>query len=163
MNTKIISINDVLSQLRLFSKDVIEWFPPVELSQVIRFEEKLKTKLPQDFVDFLKVSNGLSLLGFEIIGFSNNKIRYGLEEVYTFEHSEVDSFMPSSFIPFSPDGFGNHYCIDIKKNVIVFWEHDCDYSDTTPQLISNSFSEFMQNKVINEILKDYDYLGNEKH
>ena len=37
-------------------------------------------------------------------------------------------------VPFSPDGYGNHYCFDVKNHNIVFWEHDSDYIQNKPDI-----------------------------
>lgn len=162
MNTKTISIDEVIKHLKKFGEDAIEWFPPIEEQRFICFEKKYHLDLPLDYKNFLLYSNGLSLLGDEIIGFSIESKRDGLEEIYQFEHFDVDNGMPKKLIPFSPDGFGNHYCFDTQNGNIVFWEHDCDYTNNNPQIICNTFVEFLDKEVINKSLEYYDYEGNIK-
>lgn len=73
-------------------------------------------------------------------------------------------------IPFSPDGFGNSYCFDTRiktnqgfSNQIVFWQHDYEYSETDlPEITNNSLIDFINNWIIGNTLKYYDYEGNEK-
>ena len=159
MNTRNISINDVIKQLKKFSVDVLEWKMPVGEEVVLSFEHKFDIKLPDEFVLLLKETNGFSLMGIEIVGFSTFNNEYGLEETYCFEHFDVENIMPNYLIPFSPDGYGNHYCFDVKNHNIVFWEHDSDYTQNKPIVVCKSLATFIQDIIIDEILKDYDYEG----
>lgn len=160
MNTKIISIADVIEHLKFFSEDVVEYFPPIDKQHIVLLEDELSIKLPQDYIDFLLVSNGMSLMGNEILGISVSNGNYGLMEVYKFEHFDVGNPMPKKLVPFMPDGFGNHYCFDTINGNVVFWEHDCCYDTYLPSIICKSFSQFVQCELIDNILKDYDYEGN---
>ena len=65
--------------------------------------------------------------------------------------SKWEKPMPAHLVPFSPDGFGNHYCFDVKSHHIVFWEHDVDYTQHHPIVICKSLAEFIQNEMIEEI------------
>lgn len=161
MNTENILINDVIEQLKRFSEDVLEWKRPIGAQKILDFENEFKIKLPREFVTLLKQTNGFSLMGFEIIGFSTLDNEYGLEETYRFEHFDVDNLMPSYLIPFSPDGYGNNYCFDVKNHNIVFWEHDSVYIENEPIVVCDSLACFIQKCIIDEILKDYDYAGND--
>lgn len=158
MKQETITIDDIIKQLKLFSEEMIDWFPPAEPDKIAAFEEKIKAKLPQDFIDFLMISNGLSLGELVIIGHANQKLSYGLERIYHFEHKMVDEIMPSALVPFQPDGEGNHYCINTKDNTVVFW----DYANETYHIVNNSFTEYMQYGFIDKVLEKYDHQGNEK-
>ena len=78
-------------------------------------------------------------------------VSYSLKETYRDEHFEMGNPMPAHLVPFSPDGFGNHYCFDVKSHHIVFWEHDVDYTQHHPIVICKSLAEFIQNEMINGI------------
>lgn len=161
MNTENISINDVICQLKKFSVDILEWKTPIDKQRILNFENEFYVKLPDEFVILLKETNGFSLMGFEIIGFSRSNCEYGLEETYRFEHFDVENIMPSYIVPFSPDGYGNHYCFDVKNHNIIFWEHDSDYTQYEPIVVCKTLAFFLQKIIIDEILKDYDYEGSE--
>ncbi|MBQ2399308.1 MAG: hypothetical protein II308_04480, partial [Muribaculaceae bacterium] len=70
----------------------------------------------------------------------------------------------------SPDGFGNHYCFDTSRPTcngksceIVFWQHDLEYDEKhVPEITHICFLDFIQEIMINDTLKYYDYDGNEK-
>lgn len=161
MNTRNILIDDVIKQLKKFSVDILDWKMPVDEQKVFSFEHEINNKLPDEFVFLLKETNGFSLMGVEIIGFSTLKNEYGLEETYRFEHFDVENLMPSYLVPFSPDGYGNYYCFDVKNHNIVFWEHDSDYKQDKPIVVCKSLAIFIQEIIIDEILKDYDYEGHD--
>lgn len=161
MNTRNILIDDVIKQLKKFSVDILDWKMPVDEQKVFSFEHEINNKLPDEFVFLLKETNGFSLMGVEIIGFSTLKNEYGLEETYRFEHFDVENLMPNYLVPFSPDGYGNYYCFDVKNHNIVFWEHDSDYKQDKPIVVCKSLAIFIQEIIIDEILKDYDYEGHD--
>jgi hypothetical protein len=76
--------------------------------------------------------------------------------------------MPKYFLPFSPDGYGNHYCLDfsrIKNEIcpIVFWQHDFKYENLTEvETCNNSFVDWVNEVLIEWTLEEYNYDGTEK-
>ena len=140
MNTNPISINDIITQLKTIPDSEILWNNPIDIHRIIAFEEKYQLKLPQDYKDFLLQTNGLFVLGDEILGFSTETNIYAIEETFWEEHYDVDNEMPYYLIPFSPDGFGNHYCFDTLNNKIVFWQHDLDYTKIQPEIVYDNFT-----------------------
>jgi cell wall assembly regulator SMI1 len=93
---------------------------------------------------------------------------FDLEKCYLIEHDEVDNPMPKHLVPFSPDGTGNHYCFDLRTSTIesckvVFWQHDFIYdNETEPEVVNSSFSDWVQEVVIDWTLEEYDYNGNKR-
>jgi hypothetical protein len=71
-------------------------------------------------------------------------------------------------VPFSPDGFGNHYCFDTRttnNNLcnVLFWQHNYPYSeDDPPEVTNGSFAEWLKEVAIDWTLEDHDYNGNKK-
>lgn len=162
------TIEELIQQLRLFSRELINLQPPADEVEILKFEEKFGFQLPKDYKTFLKVHNGLSLMGVTIYGVDSGSLSFSLEKSYLFEHDEVDHPMPEYFIPFSPDGSGNHYCFDLRTcNLesceIVFWQHDFIYNDEDkPEVVYSNFADWVEEVVINWTLEDYDYNGNSK-
>jgi cell wall assembly regulator SMI1 len=161
-------IKELITQLKLFSPEIIELNNPVSNEQIFEAEQKLGISLPEDYKTFIKHHNGLSLMGSVIYGISYGSGIYDLEKCYNFEHFEVDNPMPVFLVPFSPDGFGNHYCFDTKHFSkdscnIVFWQHDLEYDDENePEIVNLSFSEWVKEVIIDWTLRDYDYEGNSR-
>jgi cell wall assembly regulator SMI1 len=112
----------------------------------------------------LMISNGFSLMGFEMLGLKN--VDDDLFNVYQFEHFEVTYPQPASIIPIAPDGRGNYYCIDItptpnKNYNIVFWYSNYEYSeDDKPEVTHEDLADFITECIIGWTLEDYDYHGN---
>lgn len=150
MDTNHISITDVIERLKEFPEEALDWNAPTDMQRLQDFEREFNIELPHEFVTLLKETNGFSPEGFEVIGFSTPDYKYGLEETYQDEHFEMGNPMPAHLVPFSPDGFGNHYCFDVKSHHIVFWEHDVDYTQHYPIVICKSLAEFIQNEMIEE-------------
>ena len=96
------------------------------------FENEIGFELPQEYKYIIKLHNGISLLGTAVIGMDDCYKEASLDAVYKFEHSNVAHKMPNEFLPFSTDGRGNHYCLNLAKIdngrcPVVFWQWDYDY------------------------------------
>jgi hypothetical protein len=69
--------------------------------------------------------------------------------------------MPNFFFPFSPDGQGNHYCLDLSKiqdNIcpVVFWQWDFEYDDIEDVEVCNTnFADWIDEVMVKWTLKIY--------
>jgi hypothetical protein len=119
----IVSLDGIVEELQKFSAEIISFNPPLKDDSVVSaFENKYGVTLPQDYKEFIKHYDGMSLMGTEIVGFS---AKYNLVKMYEDEHFEVGNPQPCHLVPFSNDGYGNTYCFDTRKlNSVVFWQHD---------------------------------------
>lgn len=158
----------LLEQLYKFSSDVIFLGKVIEDNRLEILEESIGYLLPHDFKYILKKHNKISLFGTEILGLDIEFKESSLEKVYQFEHFIVSNKMPPQFLPFSPDGRGNHYCLDLSKNIdgitpVVFWQWDFVYENYDDVEISNdNFIEWVEEVMVEWNLDDYDYDGSEK-
>jgi len=131
-------------------------------------KKKIEYKLPKDYKYFIKNHNGFSLSATEVYGMGNQFKDGSLDKIYNFEHNVVENPMPKYFLPFSPDGYGNHYCIDLSRIEngicpIVFWQHDCNYENISEVETCNiSFVEWINEVMIEWTLEGYNYDGTEK-
>ena len=90
-----------------------------------------------------------------------------MESVYVREHFKVKVPQYDYLVPFSPDGQGNFYCFNTKNLTdngdscpIVFWVSNYIYSkDDQPEIVNNSFVDWVNEVVIGWTLEDYDYDG----
>lgn len=161
-------MNSILNELKKFSSRVLELNPPVEEKNIDAFEKKYDLLLPEDYKALVKVYNGFSLLGSEVLGIFNDGTPISLNAIYEFEHLHGLYPMPKQFIPFSPDGAGGHYCFDVGelKNglcTIIFWQRGYEYTlDDAPEITNPSFTDWVQDVVINWTLAEYDYNGDER-
>ena len=161
------NIKSVINELNKFSNKMLTTSPPSSESSIKKAEAELGLKLPNDYLDFIKTYNGINLQGIEVFGIKdyNNSLK-NLQELYFYEHRMNIFQMPPELIPFSPDGFGNHYCFDsskITKNSmeIIFWQSGYEYTKfDTPELVNSSFLEWLKEVVIDWTLEEYDYNGN---
>jgi cell wall assembly regulator SMI1 len=159
------TIENLIHQVELFSLEIIDMRKPIDNQKILDFEERFNLQLPKDYKTFLMAHNGLTLMGITVYGIDNN---YSLENCYLFEHFEVTNPMPGYFVPFSPDGRGNHYCFDLRTSnfescEIVFWQHDFVYNeDIRIETVNVSFAHWMKEVVIDWTLEDYDYSGKRK-
>lgn len=160
--------NQILDELYKFSSEILLLGEEILDTRVEDFEQKIGFKLPEDFKYILKKHNGITLAGTEIFGLSSKFKGNSLDEIYEFEHSEVENTMPNFFIPFSPDGQGNHYCLDLSKLIegicpIVFWQWDFDYENFEDVEVCNAnFTEWIGEVMIEWTLQNYNFDGTEK-
>lgn len=165
VNTK---CDNLLNELYKFSRDVIVLGTTINDDRLEIFEKSIGYVLPNDFKYILKKHNGIFLFGVELLGYDSELLESSLEKIYQFEHYEVFNKMPPQFMPFSPDGRGNHYCLDLSKkidglNPIVFWQWDFNYeSFDDVEICNDSFVEWMEEVMIEWNLQEFNYDGSEK-
>lgn len=157
----------LIEELSKFADDLLYLGPPILDDRLEIFEKKIGFFLPFDFKYLLTKHNGISLNGTEIYGIDVALRGSSLDALYEWEHYEAGNPMPEIFFPFSPDGFGNHYCLDLSKLSdglcpIVFWQHDCDHTLYEVELCNNSFSDWIKEVMIACTLEEYNYDGTEK-
>lgn len=160
-------LSELIGILKKFSTSMIEMYDPIEPVILKHFEERYKLILPTELEELLLLHNGINLMGTEIYGITSFSNRYDLKKCYEFEH-EVGNKMPLFYLPFSPDGYGNHYCFDLsskssKEKPIIFWQHDCLYSlKEEPEVVNNNLNDWIKEVMIDWTLDDYNYDGTEK-
>ncbi|MGA6119342.1 SMI1/KNR4 family protein [Sphingobacterium anhuiense] len=158
----------VLKELYLFSDNIIYFGNRIEDNRLELLEENLAYKFPMDFKYILKKHNGISLMGTEIYGLDVSLKGNSLDKIYEFEHYKVSNKMPKEFLPFSPDGRGNHYCLNLAKIIdgicpVVFWQWDYDYlSFEDVEECNDNFLSWIEEVMIEWILEDYNYDGTDK-
>lgn len=160
--------NAILSEFHQFSPHLRHVGATITDNRLEAFESKIGYILPEEFKWLLKGHNGISLMGTEVLGLDSSLRGSSLDEVYHIEHFEVGSPMPLHFLPFSPDGRGNHYCLNLDKLLgqecpVIFWQHDFFYDDLNQvkQCHPNLFS-WIQEVMIDWTLNSFNYDGIEK-
>jgi hypothetical protein len=159
----------LLTKLYKFDESIIYLGSPINDERLELFEKEIGFYLSLDFKYILKKHNRIVLSGTEIYGLDRELRGNSLDEVYQYEHNkEVRNAMPNEFLPFSPDGRGNHYCLNLSKLVngvcpVVFWQHDFIYENIEEVEESNgSFINWIKEVMIEWTLEDYNYDGSEK-
>jgi len=158
----------LLAELSKFSQDMLYLGESINDKRLELFEKQIGFELPFDFKYIITKHNGFSLDGTEVYGIDKKLRGSSLDEVYNSEHVDADNKMPVGFLPFSPDGYGNHYCLDLLASnegvcSIVFWQHDCDYeSNYEVERCNDSFINWIKEVMIEWTLEDYNYDGSEK-
>ena len=117
----------------------------------------IQVSVNDEYKEFVRKHNGLDCLCEYILRVGNHiqPAAYSMNNIFDFEHFDVCNPMPHHIIPFSPDGYGNHYCFDMQNNgKIIFWQHDIDYSDRVPEVVYESMLE-----MIREVFIDWNELN----
>lgn len=159
---------DIFNELYKFSPEFIFLGDEIKDNRLEKFEEKIDYKLPDDFKKTLKKHNGISLFGTKIYGLDEMFRELSIDKVYDFEHNVVSNKMFKSLIPFSSDGRGNHYCLNlVDKNAneynIVFWQSDCFYETVKDiEVCNDNFTDWVEEVMIEWNLEMFNYDGTEK-
>lgn len=142
-------LKDLFERIRPVPENYILEYAPVSDEAIEKAEKILNAKLPQEYKDFLRISNGLLFGGGEIFGIEN--VGSDLLDNNRFNHYEEDNPMPESLVAFYPDGFGNFICFDTANGNIVFWQHDYEYGpDDMPEVVASSFLEYLEGEFLPE-------------
>jgi hypothetical protein len=119
-----------------------------------RIEGQLGAVLPESYKHFLR-EVGWSYWPEDIYGVSPGVPGMGLIERTRAEREDVALPLPRPLIPFSPDGWGNHYCMDTARLVdgecpVVLWDHQGG-SDQELRQTHASFLDWLEATVQREM------------
>jgi cell wall assembly regulator SMI1 len=170
MTTKqvISACDEILKELSKFSEDILFLGEPITDKRIIEFEKQIGFALPLDFKYLLSIHNSFSLSGTEVLGIGEEFRGASLENVYQFEHKTGLYPMRAEFLPFSADGAGNHYCLDLSRLKdelcpVIFWQPNYEYtSNDDVETCNANFFEWMQEVMINWSLEEMNYDGSDK-
>ena len=164
----ILECENVLNQLYKFTDELLFLGEPITDQRLIEFESRIGLELPIDFKYILAMHNSFSLSATEVLGFDKKFRGSSLENVYDFEHTEAGNPMFREFLPFSPDGTGNYYCLDLSRLEnclcpVIFWQHDRLYSDKNDvETCNDNFVHWIREVMIKWTLEHTKYNGSEK-
>jgi hypothetical protein len=120
--------------------------PPSE-QEIVQAESELGASFPSSYRRFI-AEIGASDWPEAILGLGHN-IAPGDDVVLTnlSERSEMWPPMPLHLLAFSPDGWGNHYCIDTLAvadgdGPVVLWNHNLA-EDQVPEVTHQSFLDWL--------------------
>jgi len=168
MTIVISKCEDVLNELYKFSESILSLGDSITDSRIEELEKQVGFELPLDFKYIMSKHNYLSLGGTEVLSIGKEFENQSIQSLYLFEHEEVGNPMLKEFLPFSPDGAGNHYCLDLSKLEngicpIVFWQHDYHYDNKAEVEICNpNFYEWIKEVMIDWTFEDTNYDGTDK-
>ncbi len=159
----------LIAELYKFDTSIIYLGPAINDERLEIFEKEVGLEFPSDFKYIIKRHNGISLTGTEIYGLEKELRGSSLDELYRYEHQEeIYNAMPNEFLPFSPDGRGNHYCLNLSKLIngicpVVFWQHDFIYKNIEEvEECNDNFISWIKEVMIEWTLQEYNYDGTEK-
>jgi cell wall assembly regulator SMI1 len=132
----------------------------ISAQEVAQCEEQLGVTLPQSYRSFLR-EFGFSGWPDYIYGVLPGP-KPGLNVIRTteWERDDAEPAMPHDLIPFGPDGWGNHYCLDTSRLKdgecpVVFWNHELDEDQQPPQT-HPSFLDWLEEKVARALESEAD-------
>ena len=151
-----------------YSDGLLDLNPPATTDEIEELSSTLGIELPEDFIEVLKIHNGQkgeAAWLFDSQEFlSTHRI---IEEFNTWKNLHInklqgkvskpdsgvkDDWWNKNWIPFSSDGCGNSYCIDLDPNssgtkgqVITLW-----YEFAQREIVAKSFSQWFE-EYVNEL------------
>lgn len=149
----------LINELEKFDKSIVSLWNAASEQEIEDTEVHIGQVLPDEYKEFIRISNGLEFTCDYILRVGNNvsPSAFSMNEVYDFEHFESYNPMPPHVIPFAPDGYGNHYCFDMKNNgVVIFWQHDINYKEHQPEIVYESMVAMIREVFINWSEMNYD-------
>lgn len=143
------------SYYRVFEESELEWFfvkPLTSEDLLTDFESLYNVKLPQDFKELIKVSNGgspskalfdtddvkriqvINLLSFNRVPpeTENEEAVYGIIDNLRMDPATSD------LVPFASTGFNNYICLDRENKIVLYQDSS---KDRLP--VANSVTEFI--------------------
>jgi hypothetical protein len=161
------NIENVYNELQKFDKSLLSLEPPINDGRLEEFERKYGVMLSKEYKTLMKNSNGLSLGGIELLSLGLEYNKASLDHVYNLLLKNLSKFS-EDFIPISPDGAGNYYCLDLSRTVgdncpIIFYQINYDYDSVEEiETCNATLAEFINESFIEYTLEDRDYEGNRK-
>jgi cell wall assembly regulator SMI1 len=170
-----VTLDMIITELQKYNQYACTMFKGATGIEIKTLESNLGLLLPGSFKSFLIKCNGLELMSETIYGIytdeSLDRIIRALDlyEIYKWEKDEAGNPIWPHLLPISPNGRGDHYCLDLSTLTedkseckVVFWQHDYEFSDEYPPLVeADTFLEFLWNLLM-EIKEDYNYDGSDK-
>ena len=150
---------NLIKELEKFDKSIVSLWDAASEQEIEDTEAHIGQVLPEEYKEFIRRSNGLEFTCDYILRVGNNvrPSAFSMNDVYDFEHYESCNPMPSYIIPVAPDGYGNHYCFDMKNNgVVIFWQHDVNYEEHQPEIVYESMVAMIREVFINWSEMNYD-------
>lgn len=122
--------------------------------RVENFESKCNVTLTDEFKFLIKKHNNISIYGVEIYGFGEEFGGSSFEKMYALLNSYEWPFHSIKYIPFSPDGMGNYYCLDLnrgdkEKCPIIFYQIGYKYKSVEEiETCNESFADWVEEILI---------------
>lgn len=93
-------------------------------------EDKYDIKIPDTLKRLVIDANGATPEKYTVMVNNTERVfasvlsynRGDSDNVYT----SLDRFVNKGLLPFGTDPFGNIFCIELKSNKVVFWNHELD-------------------------------------
>lgn len=103
-------------------------------------EDKYDIKIPDTLKRLVIDANGATPEKYRVVVNNTERVfatvlsynRGDSDNVYT----SLDRFVKKGLLPFGEDPFGNIFCIELKSNKVVFWNHELDKTVPTHSSLS---------------------------
>ncbi|MBW4730252.1 SMI1/KNR4 family protein, partial [Prevotella melaninogenica] len=64
------TVKKLIKRIQTFKEEYVSYFKPLEEADIHLYKNQLPFRLPEDYLSFLKFSNGIIISGDELFGIS---------------------------------------------------------------------------------------------
>jgi cell wall assembly regulator SMI1 len=126
---------------------------PVGEEAIAAAEQQLGVTFPASYRWFL-AKYGVADWPDYIYGLCTNPLYHSVVETTIANRTTLHPHIPDAYIPFAPDGGGNHYCLKCDELAdgecpIIFWDHDCG-EDQEIDVTHDSFLSWLEETIENQ-------------
>jgi hypothetical protein len=100
--------DETLKELYKFSEELLFLGSPIIDDSLNKFETQIGSQLPIDFKYILSRYNSFTLAGIEVLGLGEQFRGNSLDKVDHFGQEKAGNSMFKEYLPFSPNGRGDH-------------------------------------------------------
>jgi hypothetical protein len=132
----------------------------VGTAEIDQCEERLGVRLSNSYRWFLR-EFGIGCFPEEIYGIHHGPLPGFKLEYHTHaEQHECEPPLPHHLVPFSPDGWGNHYCLDTSRLSegecpVVFWNHEKGEGQQ-PERTHPTFLDWLEEKALEVAAEEHE-------
>jgi cell wall assembly regulator SMI1 len=161
---------DILKRFASLGKRLWEFQPapfpgPARSGVIVETEAELGVTFPWSYRLFLEQFSGgggpFDIFGVEPQTKPGGRFWYfdSVEAITLSERRDVEPAMPLYLVPFTPDGMGNHWCLDTSQMKegecpVVFWNHEDEEDQVTVQTHA-TFLDWLEETTESDLIQEY--------
>jgi cell wall assembly regulator SMI1 len=163
-----LNLDQIISEINKYSSKVCTTYPGISNDIIDELENKLGFVLPRNFRLFLNKCNGLEISSETVYGIHAER-HLDLYDNYICEKDEVGNPIWDYLLPISPNGRGDHYCLDLSTLTkdkseckVIFWQHDREFSEDDPPIIDAETVLAFLWQLLEDVKETTNYDGTDK-
>jgi hypothetical protein len=147
-------ITEIYQKVLEFKDKGLDEGKPIVDQRIEEFENKFNIILTDEYKFLIQKHNNISIGGVEIYGIGEEYKGSSFEYMYKLINEHTWPYFSSNYIPFSSDGAGNYYCLDLTRSnketcPIIFYQIGYNYSSIEDiETCNENFAEWLEEVMI---------------